>query len=90
MSPSLVERSQLFLMFLDEWKAALPQISLKQAIQDPQRTAIISVDVINGFCTIGPLSSPRVGKCHCQAYCPPVQRSLGSRRAPHFAQPGYP
>ncbi len=60
MPPSLVERSKPFLMFLDEWMAALPQISLKHAIQDPRRTAIISVDVINGFCTIGPLSSPRV------------------------------
>ncbi len=60
MSRSLMERSKPFLMFLDEWMAALPQILLHQAIQEPRRTAIISVDVINGFCTIGPLSSPRV------------------------------
>ena len=27
---------------------------------DPAKVAVISVDVINGFCTIGPLASPRV------------------------------
>ncbi|HWR66765.1 MAG TPA: isochorismatase family cysteine hydrolase [Bellilinea sp.] len=57
---SLMERSQAFLEFLDEWTASLPETDLKSVIKNPAHTAIISVDVINGFCTIGPLSSPRV------------------------------
>jgi nicotinamidase-related amidase len=58
----LAEQSVEFLGFLDEWLAGLAPLPLDRVIQDPARTAIISVDVINGFCTFGPLSSPRVAE----------------------------
>ncbi len=52
--------SQPFLEYLSSWEKELPSISLKEAITDPKKTAIISVDIINGFCYEGALSSPRV------------------------------
>lgn len=60
MGPSLLERSKPFIKFLDEWFAQLPELPLQTAISNPEKTAILSVDVINGFCTMGPLASPRV------------------------------
>ena len=52
--------SQPFLKFLAKWQANLPSITLNQAIPNPNQTAIICVDMINGFCHFGALSSPRV------------------------------
>jgi len=51
-----------FLNFLDEWYQDLPIISLKSLLKDfpAAQTALISVDVINGFCKSGNLYSPRV------------------------------
>jgi nicotinamidase-related amidase len=60
MNPSLLNQSADFLQFLDGWLAELPGLSLDDAAAVPTRTAIVSVDVINGFCAFGPLSSPRV------------------------------
>lgn len=57
---SLREQAGAFLDYLDDWTAALPALPLADAIADPQKTAILSVDIINGFCYQGPLSSPRV------------------------------
>lgn len=82
MPQTLVERSQEFLSFLDEWLANLPVIPLKDMIKLPESTAVVSVDVINGFCNTGPLASPRIG-----AIVPPIvdlfktARALGVR---HF------
>ena len=59
---SLAAQSTDFLRFLDGWLADLPALSLDDTAEDPKRTAIVSVDVINGFCVNGPLSSPRVNK----------------------------
>jgi nicotinamidase-related amidase len=56
----LRQQSGPFLDYLDAWMAELKPLPIAEAILDPQRTAIISVDVINGFCYEGPLSSPRV------------------------------
>ena len=50
----------IFLDYLDGWLTSLPAVSFQQAAPAPDRTAILSVDVINGFCYEGPLSSPRV------------------------------
>ncbi len=50
----------IFLDYLDGWLTNLPAVSFQQAAPAPDRTAILSVDVINGFCYEGPLSSPRV------------------------------
>lgn len=57
---TLSAQSGPFLNYLDRWLADLPELSLADAVPDPARAAIISVDVIRGFCYEGPLSSPRV------------------------------
>lgn len=49
-----------FLDWLSRWEAELPSVPLESVIREPARTAILSVDLIKGFCTIGPLASPRV------------------------------
>ncbi|HTX79136.1 MAG TPA: isochorismatase family cysteine hydrolase [Longilinea sp.] len=56
----LYEQSKDFLDYLEGWTKVLPSLSLKAVTTDPAKVAVISVDVINGFCTIGPLASPRV------------------------------
>jgi nicotinamidase-related amidase len=57
-----------FLRYLEEWYAGLPDLELAAIVGDaPGRVAVISVDMINGFCKEGPLSGPRVG-----ALIPPV------------------
>jgi len=57
----LIEHSKPFLAYLVEWKAGLQPLDLASVLEGrPERAAIISVDVINGFCYQGPLASPRV------------------------------
>ncbi|HMD90457.1 MAG TPA: isochorismatase family cysteine hydrolase [Anaerolineaceae bacterium] len=56
----LSSQSQPFIDYLEEWLAALPDLSLDQAVVNPDLTAIVSVDVVKGFCNFGPLASPRV------------------------------
>ena len=53
-------QSQPFLHFLAEWQANLPSMTLAQAAPHPDRTALLCVDMTNGFCHFGALSSPRV------------------------------
>ncbi len=53
-------RSTAFLEWLTRWESELPVVPLESVIREPPRTAILSVDLIKGFCTIGPLASPRV------------------------------
>ncbi len=60
LSYSLAEQTKPFLDYLDEWMANQTALPLNRAIPDPQRAALVSVDVINGFCYGGPLASPRV------------------------------
>jgi nicotinamidase-related amidase len=57
---TLAEKSKPFLDEVERWMGKLPALTLAQAAPHPERTAVISVDVINGFCYSGPLSSPRV------------------------------
>jgi nicotinamidase-related amidase len=59
-SESFASQSQAFLQYLESWTSALPPLPIARASADPSRTAVISVDVIHGFCYEGPLSSPRV------------------------------
>lgn len=59
---SLACRAQPFLDYLEEWTASLPVLSWDDILVDPSKTAVLSVDVINGFCYEGPLSSPRVAR----------------------------
>lgn len=57
----LIERSGAFLEWLINWQNNLPVKRLADIVgNQPGQTAIISVDIINGFCYEGVLSSPRV------------------------------
>ncbi|MEI6777121.1 MAG: isochorismatase family cysteine hydrolase [Chloroflexales bacterium] len=50
-----------FLSYLDNWYANLRAPDLAAIIGDtPERVAIFSIDMINGFCKAGPLAGPRV------------------------------
>lgn len=57
---SLVEKSKPFLDYLDGWRAELPVLPLGDLLIKPDHTAVMVVDMIEGFCSMGPLSSPRV------------------------------
>jgi nicotinamidase-related amidase len=59
-SDSLVRHSAHFLNYLDQWLAGLDPMPISRLGDDPGRIALVSVDVINGFCHQGPLASPRV------------------------------
>lgn len=54
------ETSRAFLDWLSGWYADLPSLALEDAITDPAGTAIVSIDLINGFCYQGNLASTRV------------------------------
>jgi nicotinamidase-related amidase len=61
-SSNLSTSAAPFLAYLDEWYAALPAAELASIVGDhPERVAVFSIDMINGFCKEGPLSGPRVG-----------------------------
>jgi nicotinamidase-related amidase len=57
--------STAFLEWLDGWLERLPHASLQDDVirpaGSPTRVAFMSVDMLVGFCSEGPLSSPRVG-----------------------------
>lgn len=58
----LARRSTLFLDYLEAWYANLPQVDLATIVGNtPERVALCSIDMINGFCKEGPLAGPRVG-----------------------------
>lgn len=61
---SLSARSSAFLSWLDKWLDNLPTLDLKQHLNEgsikPDDVAVISADLVEGFCYTGPLSSPRI------------------------------
>ncbi|MBZ0291899.1 MAG: isochorismatase family protein [Anaerolineae bacterium] len=58
-----INQTSPFIQWMLNWKAGLQPLSLTTLTQgNPAATGIVSVDVIKGFCTIGPLSSPRVNQ----------------------------
>ena len=57
---TLLENSKPFLEYVLSWEDGLIDLSMDEVIDDPSACAIVSVDVINGFCYEGYLSSPRV------------------------------
>ncbi len=60
---NLIDRTRPFLAYLEDWYGNLPVLSLDELIGgEPERVAMISIDVINGFCKTGPLASERVGR----------------------------
>jgi len=56
----LVRNSERFLRYVADWEAGLPVLHMADVAADPRRVAVVSVDVINGFCTTGTLASARV------------------------------
>jgi nicotinamidase-related amidase len=57
---TLAQTSQSFIEFLESWQNDLPRKPLTEIVTNPEKTAILSMDMINGFCTTGALASPRV------------------------------
>lgn len=57
---SLADKSTEFLNYLENWLDSRPTVKLEELVSEPEKSAIISVDVINAFLYEGPLSSPRV------------------------------
>lgn len=59
---TLIERSRPFLSWITDWQASLRPALLRELVAEngPDRVGIVSVDVIKGFCSVGPLASPRV------------------------------
>jgi nicotinamidase-related amidase len=61
-SLDIATQAQPFLRYLDAWYADLPSLDLAALVgAAPERVAIFSIDMINGFCVAGPLAGPRVG-----------------------------
>jgi nicotinamidase-related amidase len=54
------EQSRAFLEYLEMFAAGLTDLPVDGLIRDSEHTAVVSVDVINGFCYEGALASPRV------------------------------
>ncbi|MFC2030872.1 hypothetical protein ACFLWA_09115 [Chloroflexota bacterium] len=60
----LISDSRHFLGWLIDWYSSRPTLDLGQAIENDGSAghfAVMAVDVTNGFCHSGPLSSKRVG-----------------------------
>lgn len=49
-----------FFQWLTDWEHVLPSVSLQTLQKDPKKIAVISVDMVVGFCHKGPLASPEV------------------------------
>ncbi len=60
---NLAFKSKPFLDWLSEWVAGLQPIPLAAAIEQPARAALCTIDMLNGFCYEGNLSSPRSAAC---------------------------
>lgn len=59
----LLAQSKPFIEWALNWQQNQSSVPLSALVQnDPQAVGIVSVDVIEGFCTAGPLSSPRVNR----------------------------
>ena len=57
---TLIGLAGSFLDYLADWHARLPTLDLAAELKAPQHAAVISVDLTQGFCTVGPLASPRM------------------------------
>jgi nicotinamidase-related amidase len=58
----LADTARPFLNYLEEWYANLPSATLAEVVGGkPERVALVSTDMINGFCKEGPLAGERVG-----------------------------
>mgnify|MGYP000710497541 CR=1 FL=1 len=60
---TLADRSADYLAFVEAWLRDRPTLTLHElvaSVSSPDQIAIVSVDLIVGFCHVGPLASPRV------------------------------
>jgi nicotinamidase-related amidase len=55
-----IEISMPFLEYLDDWYGHAEKMNLSGLLSIPDKVALVSVDVTNGFCHEGPLASERV------------------------------
>lgn len=56
----IIEKPLEYINYLENWLEHLPPQKISEIAREPKKCAVISVDMIKGFCSIGPLSSPRV------------------------------
>ncbi len=60
---TFIKQSKPFIEWMLDWKTGLKPLSLASlTADDPKTVGIVSVDVIEGFCTVGPLASARVNR----------------------------
>ncbi len=58
---NLIEKATPFLRYVVEWQSSLQPLAIDGIVHgQPGNVAVLSVDIINGFCYEGPLASPRV------------------------------
>jgi nicotinamidase-related amidase len=57
---TLTQTSQNHLQELETWRSGLTPLKLLELGVQPHEIALLSVDLIEGFCRVGPLASPRV------------------------------
>ena len=58
----MVDESRSFLDWLMRWEADLPSLDLEELVDDPAHVAVVSVDMLVGFCCQGALASPRAAR----------------------------
>lgn len=59
----LIEQSKPFLNYVVDWQTSRTPLAIADVVQNqPEQVALISVDIINGFCYEGSLASPRVAQ----------------------------
>ncbi|MFC1935603.1 isochorismatase family protein [Chloroflexota bacterium] len=56
----LVQQSTAFVEYLEAWSRTLRPFSLQDEVQQPERAAVFSADMVVGFCRQGNLASPRI------------------------------
>jgi len=49
-----------FLNYLENWQNNLPSLKLTEVLVEPEKAAIISIDLVNGFCNSGALARQRM------------------------------
>jgi nicotinamidase-related amidase len=55
-----LKNDEAFLDWLHQWEKGLLSLDLEEAISDPSQVALVSEDLVKGFCAEGPLASERV------------------------------
>src|SRR5574341_153461 len=60
---NLAVQAKPFLDWLSDWYDNLQPITLSATIEEPARSAVCTVDMLNGFCYEGNLASPRSAAC---------------------------